>query len=612
MLWLIVAIISYLIFAIVSLVDKYLLSKAIPEPGVYAFYIGILSLLILFLVPFFGFYTPAPLQIMVSLLSGASFILAVFWFFRGVKNYETSRIVTATGGLVPIFTFFLILVFSGGREVMSFSEIFSFVLLTAGSVLITLEKKINWQSLKISSIAALFFAASFVLSKYAFLGQPFWNALFWIKIGGGITALFFLFSQKFRERIFKSSHKIEKKTFGVFLAGQSAGASANLLQNWAVALVPLSYVAIINALQGVQYVFLLVIASIISILFPVWSKNRGLKEKISIKIILQKTAAIALIIIGLIILFIPKPDNARNISWGINFSQKYSKDLGLDWKENYLALLNDLGARKIKIAVHWDTIEPEGDRFYWEDLDWQIGEAQKKDGQVILVIGIKTSRWPECHVPDWAKKLNKDDQQKEIIRELEEIIKRYGVENYKNTIIAWQVENEPLFPFGECQWTDEEFLKKEVALIRNLDPQKRPVIISDSGEFSTGFAAAKIGDILGVTMYRRTWVKPLGIYVTYPIPPDFYRFKAWVVKKFFNKDTIVIELQAEPWGRVPLYELPLEEQKKIMTSEIFKENIEYAKKTGFNEFFLWGPEWWYWMKEKQNDPSFWNEAKRLF
>ena len=73
-----------------------------------------------------------------------------------------------------------------------------------------------------------------------------------------------------------------------------------------------------------------------------------------------------------------------------------------------------------------------------------------------------------------------------------------------------------------------------------------------------------------------------------------------------------VELQAEPWGPKLLYDISLEEQEKTMNAEQFKKNIEYAKKTGFDYHYLWGAEWWYWMKEKQGDPSIWNEAKMLF
>jgi len=73
-----------------------------------------------------------------------------------------------------------------------------------------------------------------------------------------------------------------------------------------------------------------------------------------------------------------------------------------------------------------------------------------------------------------------------------------------------------------------------------------------------------------------------------------------------------VELQAEPWGEKLLYDSPLEEQEKTMNLEQFKYNIEFARNTGISEFYLWGAEWWFWMKEKQDSPEIWNEAKKLF
>ena len=113
-------------------------------------------------------------------------------------------------------------------------------------------------------------------------------------------------------------------------------------------------------------------------------------------------------------------------------------------------------------------------------------------------------------------------------------------------------------------------------------------------------------------MYRKVWVRQLGIYFKYPLTPAFYYRKAQVIKKLFKKEVISVELQAEPWGPKLLYDSPVEEQIKTMNLEQFKKNIEFAKGTGFKEFYLWGAEWWYWMKEKQNQPDIWNEAKKLF
>ena len=308
-------------------------------------------------------------------------------------------------------------------------------------------------------------------------------------------------------------------------------------------------------------------------------------------------------------LFIGTPPQAKEISWGVNFSQKHAQNLGLDWKETYSALLDDLKVKNIKLITHWDLIELNEGKYYFEDLDWQIKKAEEKDARLLLVIGMKTGRWPECHIPEWAKNLNKEEQQKEILEMIEEVVLRY---RDRASVGAWQVENEPFFPFGECPWVDKNFLKKEIDLVKSLDSQSRPIVISDSGEGSLWVNAAKFGDIVGTTLYKKVWFRQLGNYIYYPFPPTFYWRKAQLIEMIFNKKVVVIELQAEPWGPKLLYESPLEEQEKTMNLERFTANIEFAKKTGLDEFYLWGGEWWYWLKEKQNNPEIWNEAKKLF
>ena len=323
-------------------------------------------------------------------------------------------------------------------------------------------------------------------------------------------------------------------------------------------------------------------------------------------------------------LFIGEPEPAKDIIWGVNFSQKHAQSLGLDWKENYLALLDDLNVKNIKLASHWDLIEPKKDEFYFEDLDWQIKTAEEKGAKLLLVIGMKTGRWPECHIPDWAKNLTKTEQQKEISEVLENIVLRY---RDRVSIWAWQVENEPFFPFGECPWVDKKFLEKEIELVKSLDSKKRPIVISDSGEGSLWIRAARLGDIAGTTMYKKVWfsfswekekmsflpdsLKKFGFYINYPFPPKFYWLKAQLIKKLFQKRVICVELQAEPWGPTLLYDSPLAEQEKTMNLEQFKYNIDFAQKTGLEEFYFWGAEWWYWMKEKQGRPEIWQEAKNL-
>ncbi len=72
-----------------------------------------------------------------------------------------------------------------------------------------------------------------------------------------------------------------------------------------------------------------------------------------------------------------------------------------------------------------------------------------------------------------------------------------------------------------------------------------------------------------------------------------------------------MELQAEPWFEKDVYETPIERQLEFINVDILKDNIKYASKVGFGENYLWGAEWWYYMKE-QGHPEIWETVKSLF
>lgn len=300
MLWLSVAIFAYFLLALVFLVDKYLLVGPIPNPRVYAFYIGILQALVFLLIPFVDFLFLGFFYVFLGLASGVFFILALFWFYKGLQVFEPSRIVPAMGGLMPIFTFCLVYAFSGGEQILKNQEFLAFLFLIAGSVLITSEKKkISLESLKVAAIAAFFFAVYTVLAKYVYLVQPFWSGFIWIRAGSLLAGLvsFFLFSDEIKAQFFKKKKSSSAKSTVIFLANQAVGAGGNVLQSWALALAPLVYVSLVNALVGLQYVFLLIFAVILSLKFP-----QILKEEVSKETILQKMVALLLIGGGLAVL----------------------------------------------------------------------------------------------------------------------------------------------------------------------------------------------------------------------------------------------------------------------------------------------------------------------
>ena len=69
------------------------------------------------------------------------------------------------------------------------------------------------------------------------------------------------------------------------------------MQAFAISLAPVAFLAIVNSMRGIQYIFLFIITLFISYFYP-----KILEEEISRKIFFQKIISIILIAVGLIIL----------------------------------------------------------------------------------------------------------------------------------------------------------------------------------------------------------------------------------------------------------------------------------------------------------------------
>jgi hypothetical protein len=151
-------------------------------------------------------------------------------------------------------------------------------------------------------------------------------------------------------------------------------------------------------------------------------------------------------------------------------------------------------------------------------------------------------------------------------------------------------------------------LKKEITLLRERDT--RPIILTDSGELNSWRKAARYSDTLGITIYRVVWNNYFG-YFRWPWPAWLYTMKA----KFAGKTTktmIVAELQAEPWPAhfKKVQDISPEEAAKSFTVRQLETNAEIARRTGFQQTYFWGVEWWYWLKTK-GDSSMWEAAKKI-
>lgn len=289
--WLILAIVSYFLNAVVSLTDKFLLSKKAKNPLVYAFYSGILTSFIVILWPLdFAFLSPD--LTLIALLAGASFFAAIFFYYSAILAGEVSRVVPVVGGVSPIIIFGLSYVFL--EERLPAFWFLGFLLLVLGTVVFTLGK--GKKTSIYSFAAAASFAVSFFLTKIVFLEASFLNGFVWTRIGAVLPPLVLLFLPFFRKVMRQSGFNIKRRSFFLFLSNKGLSAVAFFILNYAIAVGSLT---MINAAQGVQYVFLFIMTLVLSVYLP-----HVVKESLRPRVVFQKIMGTILISLAVVMLFI--------------------------------------------------------------------------------------------------------------------------------------------------------------------------------------------------------------------------------------------------------------------------------------------------------------------
>jgi len=297
--WIFIAILSYFITAITFVVDKFLLTKSIPSPVAYSFYIGILSIFAFVLAPF-GLEWPGVNQFLLSIFVGAVFLFALIMLFTAIKGDELSRAAPIIGGLTPVFVYFLSFLFLGER--LDETQIMAFILLILGGVLISIKKhkdannnqRYFTESIKMALLASLLFGIFYVSVKFVFISQPFISGFVWTRLGSFFAALFLLIIPAFRSSIFSSAKIVERKIGALFVMNKALAGCAFVLLNYAIFL---GSATLVNALQGVLYAFILFALFLISKKMPYI-----LKEEITRRVVIQKIFSVLLIGAGFTLL----------------------------------------------------------------------------------------------------------------------------------------------------------------------------------------------------------------------------------------------------------------------------------------------------------------------
>lgn len=311
--------------------------------------------------------------------------------------------------------------------------------------------------------------------------------------------------------------------------------------------------------------------------------------------------------------------NDKPLVIGTSFIPAYAESLGVDPQETMDALISDVGVRHFRLVSYWNQLEPEQGKYDFSLLDWQFQKAEAANAKITLSLGLRQPRWPECHLPTWARTQSAAQWQPKLEMFIASIVERY---KGSPALDSYQVENEFFLKgFGEC---DEQFIPggsmdrdrliREYELVKQLDPDHK-IIINRSNNALGWPIGDPTPDEYGISIYKRVWDAQITKrYLEYPFPAWYYAFVAGWQKIMTGQDMIIHELQAESWGPrgQHLNAISVDEANKSFNAERFASRVEFGKATGMREIYLWGAEYWYSRMVVQDDPSLWNVAKETF
>lgn len=305
--WILIVITAHFLNAIVSIVDKHIVTAGkVSKPIVYAFYVGILSTLSILIFSFNilplkieglphinNVYFPDIKLSTFSILSGYLFLVALVSLYSAFKKSDASDVVPVVGSSNAIFTFIISFIFLG--EVLTKNFLIGFIFLVVGTVILS-HFRFSYKVLGFSLLSGIFYAGYYSLMKVMFNDYAFDQAFFWSRIGLLFASVSLLIVPYYKKIIFQGT-KQSKVKHGLWILGNNIlGGIAGISLLKAT---ELGSVTIVQALNGLQFAFLIIISVIFGKITPVsFGENNNISD------IVQKILSVSLIIIGFYLLFI--------------------------------------------------------------------------------------------------------------------------------------------------------------------------------------------------------------------------------------------------------------------------------------------------------------------
>lgn len=301
----VIALIGFFCGALVNIFDKFILSTKKVAPSVFVFYSTTPLLPLLIAAPFVAPLALVQSTMPILILGALGFFFGIVAMYRAVLASEVSHVGPLLGAVVPLMVVILSWLFLG--EILTVYQLGAALLLITGSLIISFDLsggRYDWRQGIWWALASGFsFAIFHIASKYSYSQIGFVPGLFWISGLMSIPGLLLIFIPAVRVAAFGPKNAQLEPALVVVphqgvlvIADKALGVATTLLVQYAVSI---GSVSLVNALSGAQFAFLVIMVALLSKFFP-----RVIKETYTRQEIFQEILAIALIGIGIAILFI--------------------------------------------------------------------------------------------------------------------------------------------------------------------------------------------------------------------------------------------------------------------------------------------------------------------
>lgn len=356
---------------------------------------------------------------------------------------------------------------------------------------------------------------------------------------------------------------------------------------------------------------------------------------------------VSVIVLVLLVLYIvnaflfpfPKKDVPEGFLplYGTSYSFEQAGWYGYDGRANFVKLLDDVKFDWVRLPFFWDRMISESGEFnkYFEDIEFAVSEAEKRNVKVVIALGLKTPYYPEYHFPinisrqvSFGQTIGAGHPIADKLLEIDnKVVSRLS--KYEN-ITYWQIENEPFLANVNNWKIEKSLIKEEIKVVRETDPDNRPIIINHVGpavfdrKWKQLVDVMQPGDVFGVNAYFKTqginlfafglfgnelkipWPRWLiwPVQSWYFLSPNYETMKKELAVK--NINLWVLEMQAEPY--VNNLEYAASGNYSFTVSDI-ERALTYLKNHRVESIGLWGANFWIY-REKMGDYSWIDEVKK--